>query len=81
MSDLEADTSADPFARFPTLPADGYATHEVMNQASPLTGHNAFTGDRLLTTGNAGNSADAELFDKLGLKPMHSEEPARLAAE
>ncbi len=40
-----------------------------------------FTGDRLLTTGNAGNSADAELFDKLGLKPMHSEEPARLAAE
>ena len=31
------------------LPADGYATHEVMNQATPLTGHNAFTGDRLLT--------------------------------
>ena len=29
--------------------ADGYATHEVMNQATPLTGHNAFTGDRLLT--------------------------------
>ena len=29
--------------------ADGYATHEVMNQATPLVGHNAFTGDRLLT--------------------------------
>ena len=49
MNSLEADTSADPFDRLPTLPADGYATHEVMNQATPLTGHNAFTGDRLLT--------------------------------
>lgn len=40
--------AADPFARLPSLSADGYATHEVMNQATPLTGHNAFTGDRLL---------------------------------
>ncbi len=39
---------ADPFARLPSLPADGYATHEVMNQATPLVGHNAFTDDRLL---------------------------------
>lgn len=39
---------ADPFARLPSLPADGYATHEVMNQSTPLVGHNAFTGDRLL---------------------------------
>jgi len=31
------------------LPPDGYATHEVMNQATPLVGHNAFAGDRLLT--------------------------------
>ena len=46
----------EPFARLPSMPADGYATHEVMNQASPLVGHNAFTGDRLLTeiAGRAG---------------------------
>ena len=37
-----------PFGRLPALPSDGYATHEVMNQATPFTGHNAFTGDRLL---------------------------------
>lgn len=37
------------FDRLPALPADSYATHEVMNQASPLAGHNAFTGDRLLS--------------------------------
>ncbi|MDB5490109.1 MAG: acyl-CoA dehydrogenase, partial [Reyranella sp.] len=29
--------------------SDAYATHEVMNQATPLVGHNAFTDDRLLT--------------------------------
>ena len=40
-----------------------------------------FTGDRLLTTGNAGSGADSALFDKLGLVPMTSEEPARVAAE
>jgi putative acyl-CoA dehydrogenase len=39
----------EPFARLPSLPVDGYATHEVMNQASPLVGHNAFADDRLLT--------------------------------
>ncbi len=47
-----------------------------------LAGANSiFTGDRLLTTGNAGDNADAALFEALGLKPMHSEEPARVAAE
>jgi biotin synthase len=47
-----------------------------------LAGANSiFTGDKLLTTGNAGASADAALFDKLGLTPMTSEEPARAAAE
>jgi biotin synthase len=47
-----------------------------------LAGANSiFTGDKLLTTGNAGASADAALFDKLGLAPMTSEEPARVAAE
>ncbi|MGE3651591.1 MAG: acyl-CoA dehydrogenase family protein [Reyranellaceae bacterium] len=40
--------TADPFVRLPSLPADGYATHEVMNQPTPFAGHNAFTGDRLL---------------------------------
>jgi putative acyl-CoA dehydrogenase len=49
MSDQMSSAGTDPFARFPTLSDDGYATHEVMNQATPLTGHNAFTGDRLLT--------------------------------
>ena len=47
-----------------------------------LAGANSiFTGDKLLTTGNAGASADAALFDKLGLAAMTSEEPARVAAE
>ncbi len=36
-----------------------------------------FTGDKLLTTGNAGGGADAALFAKLGLKPMEAEEPMR----
>lgn len=38
----------DPFARLRPPRLDGYATHEVMNQATALVGHNAFTGDRLL---------------------------------
>jgi biotin synthase len=36
-----------------------------------LAGANSiFTGDKLLTTGNAGSDADAQLFAKLGLRPM-----------
>jgi biotin synthase len=47
-----------------------------------LAGANSiFTGDKLLTTGNAGATADAKLFEKLGLVPMTSAEPARIAAE
>jgi biotin synthase len=47
-----------------------------------LAGANSiFTGDKLLTTGNAGAGADAALFEKLGLRPMTSDEPARVAAE
>jgi len=49
-----------------------------------LAGANSiFTGDKLLTTGNAGGGADAALFAKLGLRPMESEEPMRamVAAE
>ncbi len=35
-----------------------------------LAGANSiFTGDQLLTTGNAGSDADARLLDKLGMKP------------
>ena len=36
-----------------------------------------FTGDKLLTTGNAGGNADAALFAKLGLVPMEVGEPMR----
>ena len=36
------------FARFPAMPANGYSTHEVLNQATPFVGHNAFSDDRLL---------------------------------
>lgn len=39
---------AGPFARLPSMAADGFATHEVMNQPTPFVGHNAFTGDRVL---------------------------------
>jgi biotin synthase len=47
-----------------------------------LAGANSiFTGDKLLTTGNSGASADAALFDKLGLAPMTAEEPTRMEAE
>ncbi|HKT14297.1 MAG TPA: biotin synthase BioB [Allosphingosinicella sp.] len=47
-----------------------------------LAGANSiFTGDRLLTTGNAGADADTALFAKLGLEPMTESEPARVAAE
>jgi biotin synthase len=38
-----------------------------------------FTGDRLLTTANAGDSKDAALFAKLGLRPMEGAEPMRSA--
>jgi biotin synthase len=62
------------------------AGRESMSESSQalcfLAGANSiFTGDKLLTTGNAGASADAALFDKLGLRAMTSEEPARAAAE
>ena len=38
-----------------------------------------FTGDKLLTTGNAGGGADAALFATLGLRPMAGGEPMRVA--
>ena len=43
-----------------------------------LAGANSiFTGDKLLTAANAGDSADAAMFAKLGLKPLQAEEPMR----
>ena len=46
-----------------------------------LAGANSiFTGDKLLTTANAGDSADAALLAKLGLKPMTATEPMRAMA-
>jgi len=48
MNGLTPDPRTALFDRLPSLPPDGYATHEVMNQATPLAGHNAFSADRLL---------------------------------
>jgi biotin synthase len=39
-----------------------------------------FTGDKLLTTGNAGDSRDAALFAKLGIVPMQGETKTELQA-
>ena len=62
------------------------AGRESMSEATQtlcfLAGANSiFTGDKLLTTGNRGDDADAALLAKLGLTPMTSEEPMRVAAE
>ena len=43
-----------------------------------LAGANSiFTGDKLLTTANAGDDKDAALLAKLGLRPMQADEPMR----
>ena len=48
MTDAAGTPVAEIFSRL-ALPADdGFATHEVMNQATALVGHNAFSDDRLL---------------------------------
>jgi len=62
------------------------AGRESMSKATQalafLAGANSiFTGDKLLTTGNAGSNADAKLFDKLGLKPSLARETLAIAAE
>jgi len=59
------------------------AGRESMSEATQalcfLAGANSiFTGDKLLTTGNRGDSADAALFGKLGLRAMAGEEPMRV---
>ncbi|WP_422002478.1 acyl-CoA dehydrogenase family protein [Reyranella sp.] len=48
MTTTSSTAATELFSRLPVLPPDGYATHEVMNQATPFTGHNAFKDDRLL---------------------------------
>jgi biotin synthase len=46
-----------------------------------LAGANSiFTGEKLLTTPNAGGGADAAMFAKLGLRPLQAEEPMRMEA-
>ena len=61
------------------------AGRESMSEATQalcfLAGANSiFTGDKLLTTGNRGDSADGAMFAKLGLRAMVGEEPMRVAA-
>lgn len=62
------------------------AGRESMSEATQalcfLAGANSiFTGDKLLTTGNRGDSADAALMAKLGLRAMESAEPMRAELE
>ncbi|MDB5724722.1 MAG: bioB [Novosphingobium sp.] len=57
------------------------AGRESMSDATQalcfMAGANSiFTGDRLLTTANAGDDADAALFARLGIKPMEIEMPS-----
>ena len=61
------------------------AGRESMSEATQalcfLAGANSiFTGDKLLTAGNAGSDADAALFHKLGMVPMTAPEPMRIEA-
>ena len=61
------------------------AGRESMSEATQalcfLAGANSiFTGDKLLTTGNRGDSADGAMFAKLGLRPLAGEEPMRVVA-
>ena len=61
------------------------AGRESMSDATQalcfMAGANSiFTGDRLLTAGNAGDDADAALLAKLGMTPMVAEEPMRKAS-
>ena len=61
------------------------AGRESMSEATQalcfLAGANSiFTGEKLLTAGNAGGDADAAMLAKLGLKPMTAAEPMRAMA-
>lgn len=59
------------------------AGRESMSEATQalcfMAGANSiFTGDKLLTTANAGDDKDAAMLAKLGLVPMTDEEPLRV---
>lgn len=59
------------------------AGRESMSEATQalcfMAGANSiFTGDKLLTTGNRGDSADAAMFARLGLRAMTGAEPMRV---
>ena len=59
------------------------AGRESMSEAAQalcfMAGANSiFTGDKLLTTANAGDGADAALLAKLGMVPMVAPEPMRV---
>ncbi len=61
------------------------AGRESMSEATQalcfMAGANSiFTGDKLLTTGNRGDSADAAMFERLGLRAMTGAEPMRVVA-
>ena len=62
------------------------AGRESMSEATQalcfMAGANSiFTGDKLLTTANAGDCADAALLAKLGMRPMTAAEPMRAELE
>nr|WP_294851684.1 biotin synthase BioB [uncultured Sphingomonas sp.] len=60
------------------LSAGRESMSEAVQALCFLAGANSiFTGDKLLTTANAGDSADAAMLAKLGLRPMVAEEPMR----
>jgi biotin synthase len=61
------------------LSAGRESMSEAVQALCFMAGANSiFTGDKLLTTANAGDSADAALLAKLGMKPMQVEEPMRM---
>jgi biotin synthase len=63
------------------LSAGRESMSEAVQALCFLAGANSiFTGDRLLTTANAGDDKDAALLAKLGMRPMVAEEPMRVAS-
>jgi hypothetical protein len=79
-NELRKDWTRDEVAEL-FLSAGSESMSESAQMLCFLAGANGiFTGDKLLTTGNAGADADTALFDKLGLRAMTSGEPARVAA-
>ena len=60
------------------LSAGRESMSEAVQALCFMAGANSiFTGDKLLTTSNRGDDADAALFAKLGLVPLQGEEPMR----